>query len=60
MWVLALEKRKIVWAFMLPILKKNLIREVATAEKINTEDAVTSGEFKKQKGQKLKQNWSEK
>ena len=41
---------------MLPILKKNLIRGVATAEKINTEDAVTSGEFKKQKGQ----NWSEK
>ena len=39
---------------------ENFIRRVAAAEKINDEDTVTSGEFKKQKTQELKQNWSEK
>ena len=34
--------------------------EVDTAETINTEDTVTSGEFKKQEAQELKQNWREK
>ena len=50
----------IVWVFMLPVLTKNLFRGVATAETINTEDTVASGEFKKQKAQERKQNWSEK
>ena len=45
---------------MLPVLTKNLFRGVATAETINTEDTVASGEFKKQKAQERKQNWSEK
>ena len=40
--------------------EKKLIRGVATTETINTEDTITSGEFKKQKAEKLKQNWSEK
>ena len=40
--------------------EENLIRGVATAEIIDTEDAVTSGEFRKQKAQELKQNWCEK
>ena len=40
--------------------EENLIRVVAAAETINTEDTVTSGEFKKQEAQELKQNWSEK
>ena len=40
--------------------KEKLIRGVAVAEAINTEDTVTSGEFKKQKTQELKQNWCEK
>ena len=35
---------------------ENLIKGVAAAETINTEDTVTSGEFKKQKAQELKQN----
>ena len=34
-------------------------RGVAATEKINAEDTVTSGEFKKQKAQKIKQGWSE-
>ena len=34
--------------------EENLIRDVATAETINTEDNVMSGEFKKQKKQELK------
>ena len=34
--------------------------EVDTAETINTEDTVTSAEFKKQEAQELKQNWREK
>ena len=36
--------------------EENLIRDVATAETINTEDNVMSGEFKKQKKQELKRN----
>ena len=40
--------------------EENLIRGVAAAEAINTEDTVMTGEFKKQKAQKLKQNWHEK
>ena len=40
--------------------EENLIRGVAAAEIINTEDTVVSGEFKKQKAQELKQNWHEK
>ena len=35
--------------------EENLIRGVAAAEIINTEDTVMSGEFKKQKAQELKQ-----
>ena len=40
--------------------EENLIKGAAAAETINTEDTVTSGEFKKQKAQELKQNWHEK
>ena len=40
--------------------EKNLISGVAGAETINTENTVTSGEFKKQKVKELKQNWREK
>ena len=40
--------------------EENLIRGVAASETINTEDTVTSGEFKKQKAQELEQNWREK
>ena len=40
--------------------EENLIRGVAAAETSNTEGIVMSGEFKKQKLQKLKQNWCEK
>ena len=40
--------------------ERNLIKGVAAAETINTKDTITSGEFKKQKAQELKQNWSEK
>ena len=40
--------------------EENLIRGVAAAETINTEDNVTSGEFQIQKGAELKQNWREK
>ena len=36
-----------------------LIRGVAAAETINTEDTVTSGKFKKHKAEELKQNWRE-
>ena len=60
MWNIVLKKWRIVWVFMLPILKKNLISGVAGAETINTENTVTSGEFKKQKVKELKQNWREK
>ena len=34
---------------------ENLIKGVPEAEVINTEDTATSGEFKKQKAQELKQ-----
>ena len=40
--------------------EENLIKGVGAAETINTENTVTSGEFKKQKAQELKQNWHEK
>ena len=40
--------------------EENLIKEVAADETINTEDPVTSGEFKKPRAQELKQNWHEK
>ena len=66
MWKDTLKKRKIVWVFMLPILKKLPIHNkissggVAAADAINTEDTILSREFKKQKTQELKQNWSEK
>ena len=40
--------------------EENLIRGVAAAETINTEETVMSGEFKKQKTQELKQNCREK
>ena len=40
--------------------EEKLIRGVAVAETTNTEDTVTSGEFKKQRIQELKQNWREK
>ena len=46
-------------AFYVANSKENLIRGVAATGEINTEDTVTSGEFKKQKVQKLKQDWSE-
>ena len=38
----------------------NLVRRVAAAETINTEDTLMSGEFKKLKAQGLKQNQREK
>ena len=34
----------------------NLIRGIDSAEKLNTEDTVIRGEFKKQKAKELKQN----
>ena len=37
--------------------EENLIKGVAPTETIHTEDNVTSGEFKKQKAQELKQKW---
>ena len=40
--------------------KENLIKGVYAAETINTEDTLTSGEFKKQIEQELKQTWIEK
>ena len=40
--------------------EENLIKGVVAVETINTENTVTSGEFKKQKAQELKQNWHEK
>ena len=40
--------------------EENLIRGVSAAKTINMEDILTSGEFKKQIEQELKQNWSEK
>ena len=39
---------------------ENLIRGVATAGTIRTEGIITSGEFKKQREQGLKQKWNEK
>ena len=46
--------------FYIPNSEENLIRGVAPAETINTEDTVVSGEFKKQKQKTQKQNWREK
>ena len=40
--------------------EENLIKGVYAAETINAEDTLTSGEFKKQIGKELKQNWIEK
>ena len=40
--------------------EKNLIRGIAAAETINSEDTVTSGEFKEQKRQELKKKRHEK
>ena len=40
--------------------EENLIKGVYAAKTINTEDAVSSGEFKKQIEQERKQNWTEK
>ena len=40
--------------------KENLLKGVAAAETISTEDTVLSGGFRKQKAQELKQNWREK
>ena len=40
--------------------EENLIKGVAAAETINTENTVTSEKFKKQKVQELKQNWRQK
>ena len=40
--------------------EENLIRGIAAAETISTEDTVTSGEIKKQKAKEFKQNCSEK
>ena len=38
--------------------EENLIRGVSAPETINTEDVLTSGEFKNQRAQELKQNWA--
>ena len=46
--------------FYIASSKEKLIRGVAAAGTINTEDVVRSEEFKKQKAQELKQSWSEK
>ena len=40
--------------------EENFIRGVIASETISTEDALMSGEFKKQKAQELKQNQCEK
>ena len=40
--------------------EENLIRGVAAAERINSEDTITSAEFKTQKAQVFNQNCSEK
>ena len=37
--------------------EENLMRGVAAAGTINTEDTAMSGEFQKQKAKELKQNW---
>ena len=49
-----------IFGFHVSNSEENLIRRVAAAETIDTEDTVMSGEFKKQKAQELKQNWREK
>ena len=41
-------------------LEENLIRGVSAAETINTREAITSAECKKQKAKELKEKWSEK
>ena len=45
--------------FYVATSEENLIKGVHAAETINTEDTLTSGEFKKQIEQELKQNWIE-
>ena len=46
--------------FYIASSEEKLIRGVAAAGIINTEDVVRSEEFKKQKAQELKQSWGEK
>ena len=46
--------------FYIASSEEKLVRGVAAAGIINTEDVVRSEEFKKQKAQELKQSWSEK
>ena len=46
-WNVALEKKKIVWVFMLPVLKKTSLREFMQLRQSTKEDNLTSGEFKK-------------
>ena len=46
--------------FYIASAEDKLIRGVAAAGTINTEDVVRSEEFKNQKAQELKQSWSEK
>ena len=46
--------------FYVANLEENLIRGVLTAETINTREAITSVEFKKQREKELKEKWSEK
>ena len=46
--------------FYITSSEEKLIRGVAAAGIINTEDVVRSDDFKKQKAQELKQSWSEK
>ena len=43
--------------FYVFISEETLIRRVAAAETINTEDTGTSRELKKKKAQELKENW---
>ena len=53
-------KKRCSLGFYVANSEENLIKGVAAAETIKTEGTVMSGEFKKQKSQKLKQNWNEK
>ena len=47
-------------SFYVANFEENLIKGVTAAKTVNTEATVTSGEFKKQKVQELKQKWCEK
>ena len=46
--------------FYIADFEENLIRGVAVAETISTEDTVTSAKLKKQRAQEVNQNWHEK